>query len=207
MAQKPVIVIIDYGMGNIRSVMNKIQRAGHDALVSYDRAKIKSADKLILPGVGHFLNGMKRLGERDLIDILNERVLQDKVPILGICLGMQLLTRFSEEGNAQGLGWIDAETVRFTLEDIRHKVPHMGWNSVERWKESPLLKDIPDNLQYYFVHSYHVRCNCKEDILTTSHYGYDFVSSVQNENIFGTQFHPEKSHEWGEKLLNNFLNL
>jgi imidazole glycerol-phosphate synthase subunit HisH len=207
MAQKPVTVIIDYGMGNIRSVLNKIHRAGHDALVSYDPGDIKNADKLILPGVGHFFNGMKRLGERNLIEILNERILQDKVPILGICLGMQLLTRFSEEGNAQGLGWIDAETVRFTLDDIRHKVPHMGWNSVERRKESPLLKDIPDNRQYYFVHSYHVRCNCEEDILTTSHYGYDFVSAVQKENIFGTQFHPEKSHEWGEKMLNNFLNL
>lgn len=207
MTQKPVVVIIDYGMGNIRSVVNKIQRAGHDALVSYDPEIIKRADKLILPGVGHFLNGMKKLGERNLINTLNERVLQDKVPILGICLGMQLLTRYSEEGNAQGLGWLDAETVRFTLNDIRHKVPHMGWNSVDRKKESPLLKDIPDNRQYYFVHSYHVKCNSKEDILTISHYGYDFVSSVQRGNIFGTQFHPEKSHVWGEKMLNNFLDL
>jgi imidazole glycerol-phosphate synthase subunit HisH len=207
MIRKPVVVIIDYGMGNIRSVMNKIQRAGHEALVSYDQEIIRSADKLILPGVGHFLNGMKRLGERNLIDILNERVLNDKVPILGICLGMQLLTRFSEEGNTPGLGWIDAETVRFKLNDIRHKVPHMGWNSVERKKESPLFKDIPDNRQYYFVHSYHVKCNCVGDILTTTNYGYEFDSSVQKENIFGTQFHPEKSHEWGEKILNNFLNL
>jgi glutamine amidotransferase len=207
MTQNPVIVIIDYGMGNIRSIMNKIQRAGHDAFVSYDPGIIKSADKLILPGVGHFLNGMNRLGERNLIDILNERVLHDKIPILGICLGMQLLTRFSEEGNARGLGWIDAETVRFQLNDIRHKVPHMGWNSVDLKKESPLFKNIPDNRQYYFVHSYHVSCNCAEDILTTSNYGYEFVSSVQKENIFGTQFHPEKSHGWGEKILNNFLNL
>jgi glutamine amidotransferase len=120
---------------------------------------------------------------------------------------MQLLSSFSEEGNTSGLGWIDAETVKFTLNDIKHKVPHMGWNSVVRKKESPLFKDIPDNRQYYFVHSYHVKCHSEEDVLTTSKYGYEFVSSVQKENIFGTQFHPEKSHEWGEKLLNNFLNL
>jgi len=201
------IVIVDYGMGNIRSIMNKIHRAGHEAFVSYDHDTIKSADKLILPGVGHFLNGMKRLNERNLINILNEKVLQDKIPILGICLGMQLLTVFSEEGNAEGLGWLDAETIKFTLKDIKHKVPHMGWNSIEQKKESPLLKDIPDNRHYYFVHSYHVRCKNIEDILTTSHYGYEFVSAVQKGNIFGTQFHPEKSHEWGEKLLNNFLNL
>jgi imidazole glycerol-phosphate synthase subunit HisH len=207
MIKKSVIVIIDYGMGNIRSIMNKIHRAGYEASVSYEHDKIKKADKLILPGVGHFSNGMKRLRERKIIDLLNKQVLEHKVPILGICLGMQLFTRFSEEGNAVGLGWLDSETVRFTLTDIKHKVPHIGWNSIEKKKESSLFKDIPDNRQYYFVHSYHVKCNNNDDILTTSHYGYEFVSSIQKENIFGTQFHPEKSHEWGEKLLNNFLNL
>lgn len=207
MAKKPVIVIIDYGMGNIRSIMNKIHRAGHESIVSNEYDKIKSADKLILPGVGHFLNGMKRLKERNIIEILNKKVLEDKTPILGICLGMQLFTRYSEEGSSNGLGWIDAETVKFNLNDIRHKVPHTGWNSVETKKASPLFFDIPDNRHYYFVHSYHVNCSVIEDVLTTSHYGYEFVSSVQKENIFGTQFHPEKSHEWGQKMLNNFLNL
>jgi glutamine amidotransferase len=200
------IVIIDYGMGNIRSVMNKIHRSGHEAIVSFEHDIIKNADKIILPGVGHFSNGMKRLQERNIIDILNEKVLNDKVPVLGICLGMQLLTGFSEEGNTTGIGWLDAETVKFDLNDIKHKVPHMGWNSIVQKKESPLLKDIPDNRYYYFVHSYHVKCNNSDDVLTTSFYGYEFVSSVQKDNIFGTQFHPEKSHEWGEKLLNNFLN-
>jgi imidazole glycerol-phosphate synthase subunit HisH len=207
MMEKSVIVIIDYGMGNIRSVMNKIHRSGHEAIVSYDHDIIKRADKLILPGVGHFLNGMKRLNERNIIDILNEKVLADEVPILGICLGMQLFSGFSEEGNARGLGWLDAETVKFTLNDIKHKVPHMGWNSIELKKESPLLKDIPDNMHYYFVHSYHVRCNNREDILATSNYGYEFVSAVQKGNIFGTQFHPEKSHEYGEQIIRNFLNM
>jgi glutamine amidotransferase len=200
------IVIIDYGMGNIRSVMNKIHRSGHEAIVSFEHDIIKNADKIILPGVGHFSNGMKRLQERNIIDILNEKGLNDKVPVLGICLGMQLLTGFSEEGNTTGIGWLDAETVKFDLNDIKHKVPHMGWNSIVQKKESPLLKDIPDNRYYYFVHSYHVKCNNSDDVLTTSFYGYEFVSSVQKDNIFGTQFHPEKSHEWGEKLLNNFLN-
>jgi glutamine amidotransferase len=200
------IVIIDYGMGNIRSVMNKIHRSGHEAIVSFEHDIIKNADKIILPGVGHFSNGMKRLQERNIIEILNKKVLHDKIPVLGICLGMQLLTGFSEEGNTRGLGWLDAETVKFDLNDIRHKVPHMGWNSIEQKKDSPLLKDIPDNRYYYFVHSYHVKCNNNDDVLTTSLYGYEFVSSVQKDNIFGTQFHPEKSHEWGEKLLNNFLN-
>jgi imidazole glycerol-phosphate synthase subunit HisH len=207
MIKKPVIVIIDYGMGNIRSIMNKINRAGHEAIVSYEQEVIRSADKIILPGVGHFLNGMKRLGERNIIDILNEKVLIKKTPILGICLGMQLLTGFSEEGNTEGLGWLDAETIKFKLTDIKHKVPHMGWNSIEQKKESPLLKGIPDNRYYYFVHSYHVKCNVIDDVLTTSQYGYEFVSSVQKENIFGTQFHPEKSHEYGEQIIRNFLNM
>jgi imidazole glycerol-phosphate synthase subunit HisH len=201
------IVIIDYGMGNIRSILNKLTRAGFDGIVSAEVDKISTADKLILPGVGHFLNGMNKLKESGIIDTLQKKVLIDKAPILGICLGMQLLTRHSEEGDAEGLGWIDADTVKFQLTDIRHKVPHMGWNTITQKKESPLLKDLPKNSNYYFVHSYHVRCNAPEDVLTTTIYGYEFVSSLQKENIFGTQFHPEKSHEWGEQMLNNFLNL
>lgn len=204
---KSSIIIIDYGMGNIRSVLNKIHRAGHNAEVSYQPEMIEKADKLILPGVGHFSNGMKRLKERNLLEILNRRVLTDKIPILGICLGMQLLTLHSEEGDVNGLGWIDAETIRFRINDIRHKVPHMGWNSIEQKKESRLLNGIPDSSYFYFVHSYHVKCNKAEDILTTSNYVYDFVSAVEKENIFGTQFHPEKSHGTGERMLNNFLNI
>jgi imidazole glycerol-phosphate synthase subunit HisH len=204
---KHSIVIIDYGMGNIRSVLNKVNRSGFEGIVTADINKIRSADKFILPGVGHFLNGMNKLKERNLIDILTEKVLVEKTPILGICLGMQLLTRFSEEGNAPGLGWIDADTVRFQLTDIRHKVPHMGWNTLKQMKDSPLFKDIPVNSNYYFVHSFYVRCNNPEDILTTTWYGHEFVSSLQKDNIFGTQFHPEKSHEWGQKMLTNFLEL
>ena len=195
------VVIVDYGMGNIRSVLNKIIKAGQEALVSYEKEDIKRADKLILPGVGHFTNGMKMLNDRNIIEILNTKVIKDKIPILGICLGMQFFTSLSEEGNSKGLGWLDAETIKFRLNDIRHKVPHMGWNSIDLKKESPILKDIPDNSNYYFVHSYHVKCQIDEDILATSNYGYEFVSAVQRDNIFGTQFHPEKSHEWGRKVF------
>ena len=201
------VIIIDYGMGNIRSVLNKIYRAGQEAQVSNDPDLIKGADKLILPGVGHFYNGMKKLLESNIVEILNEKVQNDKIPILGICLGMQLFTLYSEEGGTEGLGWLDAKTVRFNLNDIRFKVPHIGWNSIEQKKESPILKGIPDNSFYYFVHSYHVKCHNFKDILATSNYGYEFVSAVQQDNIYGTQFHPEKSHEWGEKMLTNFLNL
>jgi len=204
---KPLIIIVDYGMGNLRSVLNKVIQAGYEAEITYDVDKIKNADKLILPGVGHFLNGMKKLTERNIIDVLNKKVLNDKTPILGICLGMQLFTRFSEEGNAKGLCWLDAETVKFKLNDIQHKVPHIGWNTIEQKKESTLLENTDSRGYYYFVHSYHVVCNDHEDVLTSTIYGYEFTSSVQRKNIFGTQFHPEKSHEWGEKILSNFLNL
>jgi imidazole glycerol-phosphate synthase subunit HisH len=204
---KHAVVIVDYGMGNIRSIIRKVNQTGFKGIVTSDLNDIKSAGKLILPGVGNFLTGMNRLREKKLITILSEKVQQEKTPILGICLGMQLLTRFSEEGNSPGLGWIDGETVRFQLNDIRNKVPHMGWNSIQIKKESPLLADIPDNSNFYFVHSYHVRCNEVEDILTTTFYGYEFVSTVQRENVFGTQFHPEKSHKYGEKILLNFLSL
>jgi imidazole glycerol-phosphate synthase subunit HisH len=193
-------------MGNIRSILRKVSQSGHEGFVSAELNIIKSANKLILPGVGHFLNGINKLKEKNLVDILQEKILVEKTPILGICLGMQLMTSFSEEGNVPGLGWINAETIKFQLNDIRHKVPHMGWNSIVKKKNSPLLKNIPENSHYYFVHSYHVKCNDAEDILTTTCYGYEFVSAIQKENIFGTQFHPEKSQEWGARILFNFLN-
>jgi imidazole glycerol-phosphate synthase subunit HisH len=201
------IIIVDYGMGNLRSVMNKINLAGYEAEITSSVDKIKEATKLILPGVGHFLNGMKNLRERNLVDILNEKVVRDKIPIFGICLGMQLFTRFSEEGNAEGLSWLDAQTVKFKLNDIQHKVPHIGWNTIEKKQNRPLLKDTDLQALYYFVHSYHVVCNDPDDILATTIYGYEFTSAVQRGNIFGTQFHPEKSHEWGENILSNFLNI
>lgn len=207
MIKKPLIVVIDYEMGNIRSIVKKINRIGYEAIVSSEKDIINKADKLILPGVGHYRTGMENLNKKQLIDILSRKVIFDKAPILGICLGMQLFTNHSEEGDTKGLGWIKAETVKFDLNNIRHKVPHMGWNTVEKKKTSRLFENISLENPYYFVHSYHVNCNDPSDILSTTLYGYEFVSSVEKGNIFGTQFHPEKSHGWGEQLLSNFLNL
>jgi glutamine amidotransferase len=207
MVKKTTVVVIDCEMGNIRSIMNKISRCGHDAVVTDNKDSIRAAGKIILPGVGHFRKGMMKLKERNLIEVLNKKVVEEKTPVLGICLGMQLFSKYSEEGDAEGLGWLDAETVKFRLKDIRHKVPHMGWNTLEQKKESLLFKDISKEHPFYFVHSYHVKCHNSQDVLSTTNYGYEFVSAVEKGNIYGTQFHPEKSHEWGEKLLLNFLNL
>ena len=162
---------------------------------------------MILPGVGHFANGMKKLRELELIDVLDEKVLSQKTPILGICLGMQLFCKFSEEGNIEGLKWFDADTVRFKKNDVRHKIPHMGWNSLEVMKKSELFKSLDKEHLFYFVHSYYVKCNIQEDVLATTNYAYEFVSAIEKDNIYGVQFHPEKSHEWGEQVLKNFLEL
>ena len=202
------IVIIDYGMGNLRSVLNKFKRLNIPAEISSDSKVIEKAGKLILPGVGHFANGVKKLKEYSLWDILNQIVLKDKVPILGICLGMQLFAKHSEEGDVEGFGWLDAKVKRFEIIDkIKWKVPHMGWNSLEQHKDSILFKDVKKDSLFYFVHSYHIVCNGGNNILATTNYDYNFVSAVEKGNIYGTQFHPEKSHDWGAKILENFANL
>jgi imidazole glycerol-phosphate synthase subunit HisH len=202
------IVIIDYGMGNLHSILRKFERIGQTCEITGDPGKIMAADKLVLPGVGHFANGMKKLYELGIIDILNEKVLIKKTPVLGICLGMQLFAKFSEEGYTNGIGWLDSKVVRFKVSDtLKFKIPHMGWNSINISKRSILLKDIPENSLFYFVHSYHMSCNQPEDILATTVYNYSFVSAVEQDNIFGTQFHPEKSFEIGEQVLLNFINI
>lgn len=200
-----MIVIIDYGMGNLGSVLKSLNRINAVSKISTSIEDIKKADKLILPGVGHFANGMKRLKEYNYLDILNERVLTEGVPILGICLGMQLFAKHSEEGDISGLGWIDANIKRFDVDDkVKWKVPHMGWNSINIKKENPLLEGITQDELFYFVHTYHMNCSNKKDILSTTEYSYEFTSCVQNKNIYGTQFHPEKSHDKGLEILNNF---
>ncbi len=205
-----MIAIIDYGMGNLRSVQNKLKRIGCHSEISSDPQVINKADKLILPGVGHFANGMRKLSELNLFNILNRRVLIEKVPIMGICLGMQLMGNYSEEGLVKGLDWIVAKTVLFRIPDkdkYRLKVPHMGWNTVMMQSPSKIFKDIPSDAQFYFVHSYHCLVNSNVMITGMTNYCYDFVSYIENENIFGTQFHPEKSQDVGLQLLSNFVNL
>jgi glutamine amidotransferase len=202
------IVIIDYGMGNLRSVFNKFRRMGYISEISSDPDVIKKADKLILPGVGHFAKGMRNLEEKGLIDVLNDKVLHEKIPIFGICLGMQLFSEYSEEGDCQGLGWIKARTVRFRINDkIKYKIPHIGWNTVKIVNNAGIDDFLTDDDFFYFVHSYHVKCADISDVWMTSWYEHEFISAIKKNNIFGTQFHPEKSHDTGMKLLKNFIEL
>ena len=202
-----MIVIIDYGLGNIASISNMFRKLGIEAVISSDLDIINDAEKLILPGVGAFDEGMRQLSSYGFLDILNKKVLEEKTPILGICLGVQLFTKSSEEGKIDGLGWINVETKRFNFSNKDLKIPHMGWNSVEQKKSSKLFNDVHENPRFYFVHSYHLACSNQQDVLATSDYGFEFVSAVEVGNIYGVQFHPEKSHKFGMRLLKNFGEL
>ena len=201
-----MIAIVDYGMGNLGSIANMLKKVGAQSTISSDPQIITAADKLVLPGVGAFDNGMRNLAQRGLVELLNAQVLQHKKPILGLCLGMQLFTRASEEGQLKGLGWINAQTVRFKFDQANAdlKIPHMGWNTLRIHRPHPLLADLEADARFYFVHSYHLICNDPESALATTTYGYDFASVVAQDNILGAQFHPEKSHKFGMKLLKNF---
>ena len=203
-----MIVIIDYGVGNLRSIQNMLRRCGVEAAVSADPGEISTASKLILPGVGHFGFGMESLRKRGFVDVLNERVLQARVPILGICLGAQLLGRRSEEGDCAGLSWVAMDIVRFDKSKIsRHaKVPHMGWADTCH-TESELFRGMSENPRFYYVHSYHFQCDDHDVVICTAEYGYRFASGVARGNIFGVQFHPEKSHVYGQQLLRNFASI
>ena len=195
-------------MGNLGSVKNMLKKIGEESLISSKKEDISNAKKLLLPGVGSFDSAMKNLHDLDVIDLIKKKVLVEKVPILGICLGMQLLTNTSEEGRLEGFGFVDAEVKRFDFESLDKKlpIPHMGWNKTILHKESNLYKDNNDkNRRFYFVHSYAVTCKDENDILTTTEYGYEFVSSFEKDNIIGCQFHPEKSHKYGMKLFKNFV--
>ena len=203
-----MIGIIDYGMGNLGSIQNMLTRLGIESEITSDLDRIRAADKLILPGVGAFDKAMTNLQERGMISVLTELVLEEKKKFLGICLGMQLISKRSEEGHLPGLGWIDADTVRFKFsEEHSLRIPHMGWNTVSIKKESCLFKDMYEEPRFYFVHSYHVVCHSNETVLTSTNYGFDFTSGIENENIYGLQFHPEKSHKFGMKILRNFAEL
>jgi len=201
-----VIVIVDYGMGNLGSMANMFKKIGAQARISNDRDTVRSADKLVLPGIGAFDTGMTNLENRGLIPILRERVIDQGVPLLGVCLGMQLLAESSEEGSMPGLGWLRARCIRFRSDeaDGALKVPHMGWNTVaERRQHWAFANSEPDQ-RFYFVHSYFVDCRDGEDVLGETHYGRNFASVVQRNNILGVQFHPEKSHTFGMTLLKRF---
>lgn len=201
------IVIVDYGMGNLGSIQNMLKKVGVSANFSRSPDDLIQADRLILPGVGSFDAGMYQLSDRGYIGTLEHLVLERGKPILGICLGMQLFTQNSEEGRRPGLGWINAETRRLILPDseTRLKTPHMGWSSIKVKKHTPLFPESDAFRRFYFVHSFHVVCADADDILSTSWHGLEFTSSICRGNIFGCQFHPEKSHRYGIDMFRDFL--
>jgi imidazole glycerol-phosphate synthase subunit HisH len=202
-------IVVDYGMGNIGSILNMIKKSGGDAEVSADPAIIAEAEKLVLPGVGAFDNGMRRLATLGLVEALTRAVLDRGVPILGICLGMQLFTKSSEEGALPGLGWIEAHTVRFRNApgEALLRIPHMGWNQITTKGNPPLFKNMHEEASFYFVHSFKVECANEVDVAATTKYGGEFVSALNKGNIYATQFHPEKSLKYGMRVMENFVGL
>jgi len=202
------VAIVDYGMGNIHSVLKKLRRIGAEPSVVSTPGQVATADRFVLPGVGHFGQAMRNLEASGLRASLEEAVLVRGLPLLGICLGMQLLARHSADGDSTGLGWLDADVVRFDVSDcIRFKVPQMGWNTVALRKDSGLTLGLPTESEFYFAHAYHLVCSDPSDVLGETEYSYTFPSVVQRKNIFGVQFHPEKSHDLGEAMLRNFVGL
>ncbi|MHA2211301.1 MAG: imidazole glycerol phosphate synthase subunit HisH [Candidatus Thorarchaeota archaeon] len=203
-----MITIIDFGMGNLGSIKNMLVRMDHDAEITSDLDVIRSASKLILPGVGAFDKAMTNLKNQGLIPVLNKLVLDEKVPILGICLGMHLLSSRSEEGILEGLNWIESDTIRFRFQNEQNiRIPHMGWNTTRIEQDSCLFEGMYEEPRFYFVHSYYVNCHNSSNVLATTNYGVDFTSSVIRDNIYGVQFHPEKSHKFGMKVLDNYAEL
>lgn len=197
--------IIDYGLGNLGSIQNMLDVIGENALITSEAEQINKSDRLILPGVGAFDAGMKLLEEKNLTYVIKTEAKNGK-PLLGICLGMQLLGRKSEEGTLSGLDLIPFESKRFSFDnELKLKIPHMGWDIVEFKQNNPLTEGLVGTQRYYFVHSFHAVCDSVENVLMTCDYGYEFAASVVNKNVYGVQFHPEKSHDFGMALLKNFV--
>lgn len=203
-----MISLVDYGLGNIQAFANIFNRLGIGVEMARTPEELKRAHKIILPGVGAFDWAMTRLNDSGLRETLDDLVLVKGVDVLGICVGMQLMARHSDEGSLPGLGWLDAEVCRFDTRLLKERthLPHMGWNDVRPLDEENLFKNIK-LARYYFLHSYYIAPNNSADTLATAHYGFEFAAAIRSRNIFGTQFHPEKSHQWGIDLLKNFAKL
>lgn len=203
-----MIGIVDYGMGNLRSVAKAFELLGAETVVSGKPEELQAAEKLVLPGVGAFGDGMANLRKLGLDKFLEGEVLGKKKPMLGICLGMQLLAQEGfERGRNKGLGFIGGKVAKFELEAQGLKVPHVGWNEVRFLGENPLFRGLKDGACFYFVHSYHMVCDDKKDVSAVCDYGYEFTAAVRRGNIFGTQFHPEKSQEAGLRVLENYIDM
>lgn len=203
-----MITIIDYGAGNIGSVLNMIRHVGGKAEVTSEASAVLAAEKILLPGVGSFDHAVNRLTSLGLVDPLKQAA-QSAIPLLGICLGMQLLADDSEEGTLEGLGLIPGHVRRFRFdgENAKLKIPHMGWNRVQPARQHRLVEGLEEDARFYFVHSYYYDCQANEDVLFETTYGDRFTSGVQRGNVTGVQFHPEKSHRYGMQLIRNFLEL
>tara|TARA_B110000858_G_scaffold149041_1_gene169438 strand:- start:287 stop:898 length:612 start_codon:yes stop_codon:yes gene_type:complete len=203
-----MIGLIDYGMGNILSVYNALLFVGADVEICSSTDQINKMDKLILPGVGAFSDCMKNLNSKNFIDSLNFKVIKEEVPILGICLGMQVMASSSQEGGThKGLNWFDAEVVPIHNNQKEMKILHVGWNSLNIQKENKILKNIPADADFYFIQAYHMKCNNSQELIATSEYYNKITSVINKKNIFGTQFHPEKSQDHGMTILENFMDL
>jgi glutamine amidotransferase len=204
-----MITIVDYGLGNIAAFVNVYNKANIKVAVAKSAEDLTGASKLILPGVGHFDHAMELLARSGMRDTLDKLVLQEKLPVIGICVGMQILARSSEEGKRPGLGWIDAEVKAFKSWDATKDIPlpHMGWNDVFPVVTNKLFDKLEKGARFYFLHSYYFYCNRRKDELARCNYGADFSCAVRSENIYGVQFHPEKSHNFGNRLLQNFAEL
>ena len=201
-----MIAILDYGLGNLGSISNMLKVIGEKSKITNDVEIIRKSDGIILPGVGAFDAGMSKLNESGLTDVIKEEAGKGK-PILGICLGMQLLGNRSEEGSMSGLSLIPFECKKFNFVDKSLKIPHMGWDIVDFRKQHPLLEGLTGQQRYYFVHSYYAVCENSDNVLMTCDYGIEFACSVVKDNVMGVQFHPEKSHDFGLALLTNFVNI
>jgi len=201
-----MITIIDYGVGNINAFLNIYKQLNIPATTAKTVAELSGASKLILPGVGHFDYAMQRFTDSGMKDKVDELVVNQKVPVVGVCVGMQMMAKGSDEGSLPGLGWIDAHVHKFDASQVSAKLPlpHMGWNDIQIVKNTPLLKDLETDPRYYFLHSYYFKCNNQNDSIAETKYGINFTSAVNHDNIFGAQFHPEKSHHFGIQLLKNF---
>lgn len=203
-----MITIIDYDMGNLGSIKNMLHKVGYnDVKISSEVKDIQDADKLILPGVGAFDQGMDNINRLGLYDPIRDAAINRRKPIMGICLGMQLLGKASEEGTKEGLSLVPFKSVRFTL-GPEYKIPHMGWSDIKIKKIDAMVDNMVDESnRFYFVHSYHAVCEDEADTLMTCDYGYEFTAAISHDNIYGFQFHPEKSHRYGMELFKNFIKL